>query len=113
MIDAPPQLVNRRQLLSTAGAAVLPGGFILADGLNVLGRMPQGAPQIHTHDYESEVDHAHPLNLRVYLDSDIRILNRARLSFFIEAFRSPVAGVNTATSGASSASSSGASSATT
>ena len=108
MIAAPPKPSIRRAIQALRGR-----GAVLVDQLNVLGTQPQGAPQIDSQTYPDECDPTHPFHFDFYLASNLIVVQYAKLSFFLRAFRSPVASVNTATSGASSASSSGSSSAST
>jgi len=84
-----------------------------ADQLNTLSRQPQGAPQIDSQVYPDECTPTFPFHFDFLLASDVLIVNRVRLSFFLRAFRRTLASANTATSGASSAASAGASSAVT
>jgi hypothetical protein len=92
MIDAPPAPSRlRRRPANTA-----------ANQLQILSQQPQGAPQIDSQIYGQEVDSSHPLNLRIFLASDILKVNRVRCSFFVEAFRSPIAISSTTTSAGSS-----------
>jgi len=81
--------------------------------LSKINRIPQGAPQIDTQTYPDDCDPTHPFHFDFYLASNLVNVNYAKLSFFLRAFRSPVAATNNpaVTSGSSSASSSGSSSA--
>lgn len=86
---------------------------VAADGLHVINQMPQGAPQIDSQTYPDECDATHPFHFDFYLATDVVIVQRVKLSFFLRAFRRTLAALNTATSAASSASSSDSSSSTT
>lgn len=81
--------------------------------LNVLNTQPQGAAQIDSQTYPDSCDPTHPFHFDFYLSTNILIVNRVLLSFFLRAFRRTLASVNTVTSGSSSASSSGSNSAST
>jgi len=74
--------------------------------LSVLNRQPQGAPQIDSQTYPDECDPTHPFHFDFFLSTNIAIVNRVLLSFFLRAFRRTLASVNTVTSGSSSAASS-------
>lgn len=82
------------------------GAQSTADSLNVLGAQPQGAPWLDSQAYPDSCDATHPFHFDAFVPSRVLKINSVKLSFFLQAFRSPVAGANTVTSGASSASSS-------
>jgi hypothetical protein len=110
MIAAPPKPTDqrRRAVLRSRG-----GAQPFATSLQTLNRQPQGSPQIDSQTYPDECDPTHPFHFDFFLSTNILLVNRVLLSFFLRAFRRTLASVNTVTSGASSAASSGASSNTT
>jgi hypothetical protein len=60
---------------------------VAIDQLNVLSRMPQGAPQIDTQAYPDNCGPGFPFHFDFYLASNLLTVNRVRLSFFLRAFR--------------------------
>jgi hypothetical protein len=82
------------------------GAQLTADQLNTIVRMPQGAPQIDSQTYPDECDPTHPFHFDFFLSTNILVVNRVLLSFFLRAFRRTLASVNTVTSGSSSSASS-------
>jgi hypothetical protein len=108
MIAAPPKptvTVRRRDLLRSPG-----GSQPFATSLSTINRLPQGSPQIDSQTYPDECDPTHPFHFDFLLSTNILVVNRVLLSFFLRAFRRTLASVNTVTSGSSSAASSGSSS---
>ena len=82
------------------------GAALTADSLNVLSRMPQGAPYNNSRNGDGNCTPTFPFHFNVFIESNVQQLNYGKLSFFLQAFRRDVAALNTATSGASSAASS-------
>jgi hypothetical protein len=82
------------------------GAQLTADQLNTIARMPQGAPYNDSFGFPDSADGTHPWRVKRFIPSNLLQLNYCKLSFSFGAFRAPVAGASTVTSGASSAASS-------
>jgi len=61
---------------------------LLVDNLNVLARMPQGAPFNDSQNHDDSSDATHPSHFDVFVPSNVQQLNYGKLSFFLRAFRS-------------------------
>lgn len=63
------------------------GAQLTADTLNVINRMPQGAPFNDSHDYTDNCNATFPFHFVVFIPSNVLKLNYGKLSFFLQAFR--------------------------
>lgn len=102
--DISLELNSMRQeyLIKLLQGTVLPA----VSSLSVLNRLPQGAPWLDSQGYPDSCDPSFPFHFDAFVPSRVLQINSVKLSFFLQAFRSPVSGASTVTSGSSSAASS-------
>jgi len=98
-----PMLDRIRQQLDHLGKRTSDTSVIMVNSVPV--RVPQGAAFIDSQTYPDSCDATHPFKFYVFIPSSVLSLDYGKLSFFLQAYRRPVAAVNNAavTSGASSA----------
>jgi hypothetical protein len=84
MIAAPSKPTIRHWLTRQLRA----GAVVLVDQLSVLGTQPQGSAWNDTFDFADNCTAAFPFHFIVLVPSNVLKMNAAKLSFFLQAFRS-------------------------